>query len=268
MRRAGSVDDFLADRFGAYYVGRHVLAWCSDAALGGVVFWGAPDEADVAELERIFAVEVVPGRDVPYDVVADGRRLERVMRTAFEPFARAAARRIREQQPLLHRMAVITPDGLAGTVMAGFFHLFHVGGKQRLFSDAGAAFGWLGRPDALHALDAVLAVELEEAPLLVELRRWLAFNLADVTVRRASQALGRSSRSLQRELAAARSSFRREVERARVGAARARLADSDAKIESIAREVGCRSTASFAKLFRRVAGETPSDYRARVSGVR
>ena len=50
MRAVASVDAFIADRFGGYYVGRSYLAWCSDPALGGVVFWGTPDANDVSEL--------------------------------------------------------------------------------------------------------------------------------------------------------------------------------------------------------------------------
>jgi AraC-like DNA-binding protein len=259
MRAVSSVDAFIADRFGSYFVGQSYLVWCSDAALGGVVFWGTPDAGDVSELERIFALEP----EQPYDVVADGRRLERVLQTSWEPFTRTAARRLREQ-PLMRRMAVVVPFGLVGSMMAGFFHLFSLVGRQRLFSDAGGAFGWLGRSDALQALEEVIAKELRESPLLTSLRDWLAIHLLNATLRDAAQALGRSSRSLQRDLGAAASSFRRELERARVAAARARLADSDVKIETLAHDVGCRSVASFAKLFRRVTGETPSDFRARV----
>jgi AraC-like DNA-binding protein len=184
------------------------------------------------------------------------------MQTAFEPFARSAARRMREQ-PLLRRMAVVAPFGIVGSVMAGFFHLFSVVGKQRLFTEAGDAFGWLGRSDALQALEAVIAVELRESPLLTAVRGWLPAHLSDATLARAARALGRSSRSLQRDLSADATSFRRELERARAAAARARLVDSDVKVETLARELGCRSVASFAKLFRRVTGETPSDFRAR-----
>jgi AraC-like DNA-binding protein len=260
MRAVASVEAFIADRFGSYFVGRNYLVWCSDAALGGIVYWGTPDAEDVRELERIFALD--PPATQPYDIVSDGRRLERVVQTTFEPFARAAARGLREQ-PLMRRMAVVAPYGLVGTVMAGFFHLFNVGGKQQLFSDAGAAFAWLGRGDALQDLEAVIAAELQEPPLITALRGWLTTHLAEATVTAAARALGRSSRSLQRDLGGAATSFRRELERARAAAARARLADSDVKVEVLARELGCRSVASFAKLFRRVSGETPSEFRAR-----
>jgi AraC-like DNA-binding protein len=264
VRAVGSVDAFLADRFGSYFVARHFLVWCSDARLGGVVFWGTPDATDVRELERVFALDPVPGLDQPYDVIADGRRVERVVQTAFEPFARIAARRLRAQ-PLMRRLAVVAPHGLVGTVMAGFFHLFAVGGRQRLFSEAGAAFAWLERGDALAELEAVIAAELGEPPLVTSLRGWLATHLAHATVDDAARALKRSSRSLQRELAAAATSFRREIDRARATAARARLADSDVKVEALALELGCRSVASFAKLFRRVTGETPTEFRARAA---
>ena len=80
---------------------------------------------------------------------------------------------------------------------------------------------------------------------------------------RGARRLGRSERSLQRDLQQAGTTFRGELEAARVELARALLVDTDLKIDSVARKVGCASAAHFATLFRRVAGETPSAYRER-----
>jgi transcriptional regulator GlxA family with amidase domain len=84
-----------------------------------------------------------------------------------------------------------------------------------------------------------------------------------VTLAAAARRQGRSERSLQRDLQQGGTTFRAELEAARVELARALLVDTDLKIDSVARKVGCASAAHFATLFRRVAGETPSAYRDR-----
>ena len=81
------------------------------------------------------------------------------------------------------------------------------------------------------------------------------------------QALGVSERSLQRQLRQEGTSFRREVDAARIRAARTLLADTDQKITVIALEVGCATLQHFSALFRRMTGETPSEWRARQRSV-
>jgi AraC-like DNA-binding protein len=98
---------------------------------------------------------------------------------------------------------------------------------------------------------------------LRSLRGHLAANLSQITVRAAARALGTSPRTLQRGLSELGTSFRAEVERARVRAAEALLAETNAKLEVIALQVGCSSPSSFSRLFRRLTGESPSDFRAR-----
>jgi AraC-like DNA-binding protein len=268
VRAARSIGEFLQDRFGHYLFGAHFLVWCADPSLGGVVFWGTPDEGDVRELVRIFNVSIAPELPV-YDVVTDGRRLERVTRHVFDPFARAAVARLREQNEKVSRNAIIAPDGLIGAIMAGFFPLFGLGDRFKVFREAEAAFRWLDRAEVSVEVDALVEAHLGQSAAVMALRGWLLDHLGDASLSAAARAVGRSARSLQRELGELGSSFRSEHDRARVVAARVRLAESDDKLEVIARELGCSSLSSFSRLFRRVSGEAPTDYRqrARVKGV-
>jgi AraC family transcriptional regulator len=48
-----------------------------------------------------------------------------------------------------------------------------------------------------------------------------------------------------------------------VRAAQRLLAEGDASIARVASEVGCKSLSHFSALFRRLTGETPSDWRRR-----
>ncbi len=264
MKAARDVDDVIAERFGRHRFGRHYLVWCADPTVGGMVFWGTPDERDVAELVRIFAVPMEPGRDPRYDLVTDGRRVDRISKVAFDPLSHAAVARLREQQHvLLKRHAVIAPGGLVGTIMAGFFPLFDLGEQHRIFREPEEAYRWLDRPALCAEVDALVAAEVSGSQVVAELRRWLTDHLLDASVDAAARALGRSARTLQRELGEAGTRFRSELDLARVEMARLRLADSDDKLESVARDVGCASLSSFSRLFRRVGGESPTDYRNR-----
>ena len=92
-----------------------------------------------------------------------------------------------------------------------------------------------------------------------ELRRLLSSS-PGIVLETAARALGRPPRSLQRELERDGSTFRAEVERARVELAKTLLSTTDLKLEVIAQRVDC-SAASLARLFRRLTGESPSDYR-------
>jgi AraC-like DNA-binding protein len=263
MQEARDIDGFIADRFGHYVFGAHYLVWCSDDTLGGMVFWGTPEEKDVIELTRVFEMDLSDDLVAPYDIVADGRRLDRVPNVVFDPFARTAVKRLREQQQkLLRRQAIVVPDGLVGTIMAGFFPLFELQGKYRVFKESQAAFAWLERGDLHDEVEALVTARLGEMPALTELRRWLQDHLVGATVQEAARALGTSSRSLQRELGGASTSFRRELDHARVAAARVRLAETDDKVESIARELGCTTLSGFSRLFRRVTGQSPGEFRA------
>jgi AraC-like DNA-binding protein len=74
----------------------------------------------------------------------------------------------------------------------------------------------------------------------------------------AARALGRSTRSLQRELRAAGTSFRAELARARADVAAELLADSELKLETVAARAGFTSPSHFSRFFRRRTGRPPS----------
>jgi AraC-like DNA-binding protein len=169
--------------------------------------------------------------------------------------------------PRVRAASIVRPAGMPGATMAGLFlDLVAPVICAMLFTDRSEAFAWLGRPDgeaARQALDQVLR-ELFDLPLIVrQLRDWLRAHLDAPTVEGAARALGSSTRTLQRTLAESGTSFRAEIDRARVRAAEAELLDHGSKLEVIARHVGCSSLSGFSKLFRRVTGETPSEFRER-----
>jgi AraC-like DNA-binding protein len=166
----------------------------------------------------------------------------------------------------VRRQAIVHPPGLPGAAIAGLLPTIGLYYQWRIFPEPRDGFAWLERPDGAAVCDEVTALAARTTGVS-PWRRTLADLLHrtpdDVTLAAAARRLGRSERSLQRDLHQAGTSFRAELEAARVELARALLVDTDLKIDSVARKVGCASAAHFATLFRRVAGETPSAYRER-----
>jgi AraC-like DNA-binding protein len=128
------------------------------------------------------------------------------------------------------------------------------------FTERAPALEFLDRADALAAIDELAASA--SRPLLVRLRNLLATSLTIVLADAARQ-LGVSERSLQRYLQTESTSFLDEIQTARIATAKRLLAETDRKLTAIATDVGCASLQSFSTMFRRVTGETPSEFRAR-----
>jgi len=87
------------------------------------------------------------------------------------------------------------------------------------------------------------------------------------TLASAASSLAVSKRTLQRVLAEHGSSFRGELDAARVRVAQRLLRESSEAIARVAIEVGCSSPQQLSGLFRRVVGESPREWRARVRGA-
>jgi len=73
-----------------------------------------------------------------------------------------------------------------------------------------------------------------------------------------------SRRQLQRVFTEHSTSFRRELQRVRMGRAAELLRDGSMPVSSVARSVGYRQPAQFSKAFRRHHGRPPSELRGPV----
>ena len=266
IRPARDVAEMLRAPVGRYLVGRSFLVWVQSPRLAGSMYFGRPDEREVPALLELAALPLQPDLAPPFDVLIDAGQLSGMGIEAFGvlighlDWVPALARRVR-------RVAAVRPHGMDGATIAGLFYervLPHF--QAALFTDAAEGFEWLGYPPGCAERAAVArmiaeAVQIPES--LRALRAWLEDNLRDPSLEAAARRLGLAGRSLQRLLRAAGTSFRREIDRARVRAAESLLIEGDAKVETIARQIGCSSASHAAALFRRVTGETPGDFRAR-----
>ncbi len=264
MEAASGSDAFLRDPVGRYVVGRHFFIWCRARDFTGSVLWGRPEERDTQEIVEVWR-ELHP-RMEPFDVVTDGSRIESIDAAAFDVMVRYLRDKLPTYARTIRRQAIVHPPGLPGAAIAGLLPTIGIYYQWRIFAQPRDGFGWLERRDGDDVCDEVSALA-ERLSGVSPWRRVIAEALRaapdDVTLATVARRLGRSERSLQRDLQQAGTTFRGELEGARVELARALLVDTDLKIDAVARRVGCASSAHFATLFRRVAGETPSAYRER-----
>jgi AraC-like DNA-binding protein len=266
MRAATHCDEFVATPVGRYVSGRGWVLWCVDPSLCGSIVWGRLDDADIGHVLRPFESLFSPQMAPRCCVLTEASRLCGLDPAAFARFAAFLERRRPELAGRMARHAIVRPDGPIGALVAGFYEVLgQPSYPVRVFTTAADALRWLGRADAAALADelAALVETGRTVPDAVRTLRDLLGSNLDMRIGAAARAVGLSQRSLQRQLRQAGTSFRVELDAARIRAAQALLADSDQKITAIALEVGCASLQHFSTLFRRTTGETPSAWRAR-----
>jgi AraC-like DNA-binding protein len=266
VRGAATVEEFFADPVGAYVAGRSFVIWAFSPTLAGSIYFGQPEASDYPALLRMFELPRHPRLQRPFDVLVDAGDVEGLSASAFELLTTNLAV-VEGFSAFIRRVSIVRPRGVAGAAVAGLFYEAVQGRfTAALFTDRKEALGWLGRADrdqAQAALQAVIDRVRGTSPSLRALRDHLARHIAAPSIDEAARALVTSPRSLQRRLAELGTSFRAEVDRARACVAEALLAEPGLKLETIAERVGCSSASHFTKLFRRLTGESPSDFRAR-----
>ena len=116
------------------------------------------------------------------------------------------------------------------------------------------------RPSTIHHRTSLF----EDATAIVEQEFAQDLSLDDIARRVAS-----SRRQLQRAYSEiGGTTFREHLTRVRMERAAGLLTDRGLTVREVARRVGYRQPAQFAKAFRRHLGVAPSDYRAREAAVR
>ena len=116
------------------------------------------------------------------------------------------------------------------------------------------------RPSTIHHRTSLF----EDAVAIVEDEYASDLSLDDIARRVAS-----SRRQLQRAYSEiGNTTFREHLTRVRMQRAAAMLVDRGLTVREVARRVGYRQPAQFAKAFRRHIGVAPSDYRTRASEAR
>jgi AraC-like DNA-binding protein len=266
---APTLQAFSGAPAGRYIVLRTSLHFFAPhGALSGVVTWGEPTEADVS---RMLAVTLgIAGAGGPRVALIDAREIGRVDPFSFRALTRYADEHASSIVRRITKLAVVHAQDMVGAVAAGFFRVVRLPIPSETFTDVQQALAWLGQVqdapllaevDALAATARTLPAEVRELAALLETR-------PRATLAGAASSLAISKRTLQRLLAEHGTSFRSELDAARVRVAQRLLLESSEPIARVAIEVGCSSPQQLSEIFRRVVGEAPREWRARMRAAR
>lgn len=228
----------------------------TEAGLVATIAWGSFDEVEARALSTAWLASLVgPPRetliDITHLVMSDDAAFA-VFRTALEQHRDERARAVRRQ-------ALVMRDGYAASFVCGYLAQFPPPYELRSFAARDEALAWLGHAGSR---DALAELEVARHDVLARLRGWLeSANLGTATVEAAAAELGVTARTLQRRLSELETRFAAEVARSQVTRAQRLMQTSDRKLSDVALEVGCATPSGFSDLFRRVTGETPSQWR-------
>ena len=128
---------------------------------------------------------------------------------------------------------------------------------------------YVKRPGGQQQYSDLLRFQVSSVPKLRELVHFVQTHLdEDLSVERLAADVHLSVRHFTRRFRESRGMPPAEfVERARLGEAIRRLAETQTGIDGLARSVGYRSADAFSRAFRRQFGIAPSDYRERFSSA-
>jgi len=266
VERRATPEEYVASPGGAYFAGEGVLHFFAAPDLCGTVFWGRPDATAVRLFTRAVLAEL-PEHSALHDAYVDARGLTGIDPGAFAVLSAFMGERAEAFGVNVKRQALVRPDGVVGALVSGFYDVTPAVGRERsrVVMTPDEAFAWLGRSDAGAIVPAIEAAKAEASgvvPVVAALRAHVTerprARLAD-----AARALSLAPRALQEELRSAGTTFRDEVNASRIEAAKTALAGGERKLSALAAELGFSSVQHFSTLFRKVAGCSPTEWRAR-----
>jgi AraC-like DNA-binding protein len=261
VRVAGDSQDFWQEPTGSCIAGRRYVFFCATRDLWGYRIWGDLDESDVVSLRDMVASELV--HHVPLHASYIDIRGVKSIHESFYPVALAfIGEHGTRLSSLIRSMAVLRPRGLVGAIAEGIPTQLSFPHPFKSVAQPEEALRFLGveAPTLPEDLDAIQAQLEATPPLLQRVRSLLEASPGRLPLGVAAKAVGLSPRTLQRNLSELGTTFQHEVNRAQVGCAQ-KLLRGDAKLSTIAIEVGCPSLQHFSTLFRRMTGQTPSAWR-------
>lgn len=261
MEQASSAAEFVRSPVGRWFATRTMIAWVTTPSLGGFATWGRSAVEDVTANVHLF--EGLFALPAPVDLLMDGRSIEGIDFDALGALLDWVRTHLPRIRPRIRRRVGVISAGAAGMVLAGISPVLGWTADVSMAPDVASGLRELGAatPEALAAeVDALVAGLRDTPALLVDLRVLLRARRGNLSLAEAARELGVSTRSLQRAVAQAGSSYRTEEFDARLDAA-LELLRSDAKIASIASRLGVTEGA-LARLVRQRTGMTPAEYRA------
>jgi AraC-like DNA-binding protein len=260
VKAAATRASFFEAPVGRFLRGTSWIFACPSDGLYVTLLGGRPGEVELGALARSYAV---PAAKTSHSVLFDGSRVEEVDARALGMLLDHFHTRAKAFTRSLTQVAVVHGAGVAGAVFAGYPRMIPLPCETRLFADTDEALVWLGALPPVR--DAVLTLAGSLASRDVDVVRLGALldERPALSVDDAARALAIASRTLQRRLREAGTSFRAESDRARRDMAMRRLLRPDDALATIAAAVGFASVQSFTDWFRAQTGEAPGTWRKR-----
>lgn len=265
MKGAASLKNFVVAPVGTFLASRTFMLCAPSPQWFVAVHLASLDPSEVPMVGELLGLPNSPGLAPRYDILYDVASVATMDRTTFSLFEDFVRKTIEFLVLRVGRFALVRPVGLPGHMFSGMFHEWLVprlGENVRMFDVRDSALDWLAVPAGERAeLEQTVDSFTGATPTIRAMRDLLADDLSGATLEAVAARLGTSARSLQRHLGSVGTTFREELARARIRGAQALLIDTEAKIESIAAELGFKSLAAFTTSFRTALGETPAAYR-------
>jgi AraC-like DNA-binding protein len=267
LRIARDLGEFLRNPLGAGVLVETNFLWCASPSLGGSVGWGSPTGKQAERVMGGCAALFHETLGPQMDIILDGYRLHQVSPAVVMAIFDWARHNLDALRKRIRRQVGVPPPGVGGLLLSGMLPMLGDTYPFRVVPTPEAAYRLVcgDEGDALRDEITEHVNRFNQVPpLLGELRSLLRAHSGKLTLEEAARLLGRSARSLQRELEAVSStSFRDEQARARITAAAEFLAASDDKIAAIASRVGL-SAAGLNRLIRDRVGTTVDAWRRRL----
>jgi len=265
MKIAQALEAYLSQPIGQCLLGSTYAVFWTDPGLNGIILWDRPSEQDIHRITCALDAELAPGV-APHASLIDARRVRSVDLGAFNTLARYVKLRTEPFARLVTGQALLRPEGLAGAAIAGFYMVLAPSFPVRVFTDPAEALEWLGRADGAHLieeLERTYAAVRVDSSLVLAMRALLEQHRGAASIKDAAHSLQMSPRQLQRKLREAGTSFQSEEGLAKIRVAKTLLLETNYDIKRVAIDVGCASQQHFSGLFRKMTGETPTQWRLR-----
>jgi AraC-like DNA-binding protein len=234
----------------------------SDPWFAGGLFSGTLTAPGLTEVLRCANAT---GRAIPeaHAALVDGRRVLSIDAAAFAPASAYVLEHRARLQKTVASLAGVRPVGLFGAVAEGFFRVVPAPYPVAVFAERGEALRWLGCEAHAMELDDVerLALSKSGDDFLDRVHNAIAIDLVTASALDVARSLGVSTRTLQRRLREAGSTFQHEVAAVRIRAAQRMMKDTEHTLARIAQDAGFASAATFSVAFRKLVGRSPREWR-------
>ncbi len=259
--RVDTAEQFLANPCGRYLAGEGYFYGCSaDQQLYYTILFGRPGVETLRQLVKLFAAE--PRGVKPHVSLFDLSMMDIIDPESMSVVTDYVRMQRDELKAKIRRQAVVYPPGVNGAVVRSYPSVVPFPYEVAMFGDRMDALDWLGcSAEAAQHLESLATLAVGGPVILRALRATFVGRLPVADLESSAHLLGMSSRSLQRALNHAGSSFRDELAGERIRRAQEMLRDTNAKTASIAMDIGCASPQHFSTLFRRHVGQSPSVWR-------